>query len=101
MRKTPDCLAVLLGEQPQEVVDQRREIWTSVAQGGKRNRDYIEPVREILTQLSRFNEIFERSVAGSQDPDVDSDRTAGAHLLVFALLKDTQELPPKRKGRTP
>src|SRR3989304_5433282 len=99
MRNPADRLTVLLREAPQEVVDQQRKIRASLAQRWNENRDYIKPVIETLPQLSRFNERLQRSVAGGQDSDVDLDRTAGAHLLVFSLLKHAQELRLQVQGK--
>src|SRR3990170_7988465 len=99
MRKPLDRLAVFLREMPKEVIDQQRKIRASLAQRWNENRDHIKPVVEIFPQLSGFYERLQRSVAGSQDPDVDLDRTAGAYLLVFSLLKHAQELRLQVQGK--
>src|SRR4030095_3162705 len=92
MSQPADRFAVLLREQPREGVDQQREIRAPFAQGWQKNRHYIEPVIEILAQLSGFKKRLQRPVAGSQDPDIDLDRTAGAHPLEFPFLKNSEEL---------
>src|SRR3990172_8576959 len=69
MRKPLDRLAVFLREMPKEVVDQQRKIRASLAQRWNENRD------------------------------VDLDRTAGAYLVVFSLLKHAQELRLQVQGK--
>src|SRR4051794_23693328 len=83
----------------QEVVQQQRNIRAPFPQRRNENRDYVEPIVEVFSWVSRIDEILERSVARRHNSDVDPNWTTGAYLLEFALLQDAQELRLQMQGK--
>ena len=54
-------------------------------------RDYVEPVEEILPKPSGLKLLFQLFVGGRHEPDINSASSGSAHRQKFAGLDDPEE----------
>ena len=67
-------LAVLLGERPQEVIDERRQILAPLAQRRQLDRDHVDAVVEVLAEPPLPHEGLQIPVGRREEPHVHLDR---------------------------
>ena len=84
-------LAVLLRVEPDEVIDEQRDVLAARAQRRRRDGDDVEPIVEVLAEAPRLHLGEQIAVGRGDDADVGLDGVA-AERLVLALLQDAQEL---------
>src|SRR4030095_3620207 len=56
------------------------------------NRNHVEPIEEVFSELPVFHAHLERAVRRGDDPQVDLDVTSPAHPPEDPLLEDAEEL---------
>src|ERR1017187_5752333 len=84
-----------------EMQCQLSDIFGALAQWRQFQRDYGEPVIEVLAEGAVLDHGLEVPVGRRHDPDIDGDGPRGAHLGEFSLLNQSQELHLKFKGHLP
>jgi CheY-like chemotaxis protein len=77
----------------------QRDAAAALAQRRQREGDDVEPVEEVLAELSLAHEGLEVAVGGRQDAHVDPDGVLTAHALDGALLQGAEQLGRGRAGR--
>jgi len=88
----PHLAPVLLGEAPQEELDQDRDVVAALAKRGEVDRDDVEPVVQVLTEPTGVDLAEQVAVGRRDDPSVDLDRPGVADPLELPLLQDPQQL---------
>src|SRR5438128_2616044 len=78
-----------------EVLDERGNVLSPLAQRRHVDRDHVEPVVEILTERARPDGGFQIYFRRRQDSHVDRHRPHAAQPLDLALLQDAQQLRRK------
>src|ERR1041385_1567736 len=70
----------------QKVIGEKRNVVPALAKRGKLDRDYVQPVEEILAELPFGNPSSEVDVGGSNDAHVDEPSFIGTDALDLTLL---------------
>ena len=83
----------LVGEAPQEVVDQERDVLAPLAQRRQRDRDDVQAEEEILAEVAGPDHGLEVAVGGGDEAHVHLDRACVPPRRSKALLlQDAQQL---------
>ena len=84
-------LALTRGEPLYEMVDQLRNIISSLAQGRERNRENVQPVIKISAKFSLLYHVPQILIRGGDNTYVDLQRAAAAQALELLLLENAQQ----------
>ena len=68
------------------MINQRRDIFFSLAESGDLDRNDVEPVEEVLAEAPGADLLLEVLVRGGDDADVHADRFLAADPLKGLLL---------------
>ena len=82
----------LPGEPIEEVAREVGDVLLPLAQRRQRHRDHVEPVIEVLAELTLLHGRVQLAVRRGDDAHVDGDRLRPAHALEGALLEEPQQL---------
>src|ERR1043166_4836594 len=74
------------------MVGQHRNIFETLTQWRRRDRDHIEPVIQILAELSCAYELHQVAVRSGDYPNIHANGFRAADALELALLQDAQQL---------
>ena len=74
------------------MIDQERDVFQPLAQGGHFDRDDVEPVEEVFAEPAGGDGLGEIHVGGGDDAAVGLDRVGAADALEPAVLEHAQEL---------
>ena len=77
---------------PREVLCQERDILGSLPQRWKLERNDVEAVVEVLSKCLLFNALFQITVSGGNDTDVEVSTDGGSNSPNLAILKKLQQL---------
>ena len=88
----------LLLELAEEVLHEQRHVLLPLAQRRQLHRDHVQPVEQILAELSFGDEPAQVAVGRGDDADVDLDRVRIADALELALLQHAQQLHLQRRA---
>ena len=69
-RDTLNFLPIEAIELSDKVVDQQRDVFSSIPQGGQEKSNHIDPVIEVLSEGAGFDQIFQLSVTSRDNPYV-------------------------------
>ena len=83
---------VLLGHLVEEMIDEERNIFQPLAQGGHFDRNDVEPVEEIFAKPAGGDGLGENHVGGGDDAAIGLDRVGAADALESAVLEHAQQL---------
>ncbi len=75
----------------QEVIGQRRDVLSMVAQRRDDNREDVKTVPQVFTEATITDHQFQIPVCGCDDPDVYRHRPAPAHPFDFHVLEHPQK----------
>ena len=75
-----------------EVAEQERDVFFSFTQGRNIDGKHFEPVVEVFSEFSAFNEGDEIFVCCSDNSDINFPFLRFAHPLDFPFLQHTEEL---------
>ena len=75
-----------------EVTQKHRQILEPLPQRGQRDREDIEAIVQILSELAAVHFFDQIPVGGSHDPDVDVHRPRAAEPFELAFLQDAKQL---------
>ena len=76
----------------EEVEDEFREVFATFAEWWECQRNDIQSIEEIFTELSAADEFFEVAVGGGDESHVDFHTAVAADGFKLPLLKHSQEL---------
>src|SRR5689334_4821016 len=76
----------------EEVADDRRNVFASIAQGWEADDDDAEAIVEVFAKLLLANSVFEIAVSGGQNADIDREGFFATDSLEGFFLQDTHEL---------
>ena len=93
--------AIAGGVFDQEELGQRDNLVPPFAQGRHADIDDLQPVVQILAELSRPNHLPEVTVGGGNHAHVDGDRAIAAEAREFAVLQHVKELGLQRGRHLP
>ena len=79
------------GPAENEIPNEERDVASAIAQRWKRNRKHVQPVEEVAAEPTLPDFVGEVTIRGSNDADVDIDRTRAAQTFDLPLLHDPQE----------
>src|SRR5262249_26071625 len=85
----------------EEVADQKRNVLSSLAQGGEVDRDDIEAIVQVLPEGARFERVAKVLVGRRENPDVHPYRLGPADAGEVASLEGSEELGLQRQGERP
>ena len=91
-------LALGLGEPAQKNAGQERDVVGARAQRRHLNRDYVQAIVEVLSEITFAHFVQQVPVGGGDDPDVDGDGPLAPQPFELLGLQDAQE-PDLRRGR--
>src|SRR5262249_39999175 len=86
------ALALLGGEASEEMPDQFGDILRPLGEGRDADREYVQPIEQILAEAAGFHIGDEVAVGGGDDPHVDLYRPARADRLDLVSLDRAQQL---------
>src|ERR1044071_10121230 len=89
-RKTTGRFAMLLCEFLQEIVYQKRDVFTPVLQVRQPDRHDIEPVKQVLPELPTLDRFFEVLITGGNESYADRYVLASSHSSYDTLLQHSQ-----------
>ena len=75
----------------QESVRKHRYIVAAIAQRWKCDVQNLEPVKKILSELSRVNELFQVLIARDDQPHIDVTSTGFSETSDFPFLNDSEQ----------
>src|SRR4029453_10395668 len=84
-----------------KVTRKQRDVFAPVAQRGKLKRHYVETVEQVLAELSSFDSIFQVSIRGSNQPNIDLDGLCSADPFEFSFLQDPHQFYLKGRPHLP
>src|SRR5690242_13784565 len=90
IRETALRLTVLLCELLQEMVHEKWNIFTPVLQVRQTNRDNVQPVEQVLSDLAAFNRFFQVLIAGRYQTNINRNVLSTSHSPYDSLLKHAQ-----------
>src|SRR5258708_7599963 len=61
------------------------------AQGRNRNRENVQPVKQIAAECARRDGSLQVPIGGSDAPHVNADRLIATHTLKLPLLQNAQQ----------
>ena len=73
------------------MVDQNGNVALPVAQGWHRDRDHIQPIKQVFAELAVLDGGFQITMGGGDDPDVDLHRFGAAHPVYFPFRQYPQK----------
>src|SRR5689334_15134126 len=85
-----------LVETPQEMVDERRDVLSSLAERRQRDADDVEPIEQVLAERTLGHRALEIAIGGGDHTDVDGERLRRADGSYLHLLEHSQQLHLKR-----
>src|SRR5262245_25380520 len=83
---------MLAGEAIDEMSGEGRDIASTLAQGGHRDRKDVQAVEEITPEAARTNLFGEIPVGCRDHPDVDLNGTRRSESLELSVLQDAEQL---------
>src|SRR5215471_17181716 len=86
------ALALLGGEASEEMPDQFGDILRPLGEGRDADREYVQPIEQILAEAAGFHIGDEVAVGRGDDPHVDLYRLARADRLDLVFLDRAQQL---------
>ncbi len=89
---------LLLGHLVEEVIDEERDVFQPLAQGGHLDRDDVEPVEEVFAEPAGGDGLGEDEIGGGDDAAIGLDRVRSADSLESAVLKHAQQLGLHSQG---
>src|SRR5262245_43726222 len=92
---------MLGGEQPDEVVEEERDVLGAIPQRRELHLHDRESEEQVLAELPPLDLLLEVEVGRRDEADVDPDRGGGPHPHERLLLEDPQELRLRRRGHVP
>src|SRR5256886_9791691 len=98
VRDRGDALSVALGELAYEVRGEQHEIIAALGELGQADRDYGQPVIQILADPPLFDRFVQVAVGGGDEPHVNRDGAGPAQPLDLTLLCGTQDLRLQREA---
>ena len=90
--------AVRHGELAQKVIRQQRDILNTVTQGRHMKRDHIEPVEQILAEITAFNFVLQHLVGRGDHAHVHLRPFGRAHGLEALFFERAQHLGLRAKA---
>src|SRR6267154_5241614 len=87
----PDALAGFRGKPLDQIFDQERDVFGTLAERRDVDRKDVEPVKQILPECSCGNRFRQVAVGRRQEADVHVNRVAVAHALDLVILKDAEQ----------
>src|SRR4030042_2266279 len=93
-----DLFAVLLGRFLEKVDNEQGDIFLFLPQGRKADRDDIEPIKEVLPEISAFDQRFEKLIGGGDHPNIDFNIFRSSHPFDLMLLKESEKFGLRRKA---
>src|SRR5579863_1488146 len=91
-RDAIDLTIVPLAELLNEVANQQRNIFSSLAQRRESNWKYVEPVVQIRPKVPLIDHHFQITIGGGNQPCVCPQGARAAQTLELPLLQDAQKL---------
>ncbi|MDT4824412.1 hypothetical protein FQZ97_576590 [compost metagenome] len=80
-----------------ELVDQQRNVFHTLAQRRHLDGEYVEAVIEVFAEAAGLDHLLEVLVGGGDDAHIDVLRLVAAHALEGALLQHAQQLDLHRQ----
>lgn len=74
----------------QQMAGDFRNVLDAFAQRWQKKGHHVQPVEEILAEITHFDGGFQVAVGGGDDGHIDLDRPATADALELAFLQDAQ-----------
>ena len=81
-----------------EVVEERRDVVSPVAQRRKHDRDDVEPIEQVFAKCAVPNGATEVAMRGRYDADIHLDLLRRADRADGAALEDMEQLRLQRRG---
>ena len=91
-RDSADIAACLGGETRRESAREIGDVLAPRAQGRNADRKDVEPIEQVLAELSAFHEFDQILVRRRDQSDVNADGTLGANGIDLAFLQRAQQL---------
>src|SRR6266481_2823990 len=85
------ALSCLPCETINEVLNQKRNVFSSFAQRRHFNWKNVEPVKQIAPERARSDGSLQIAVSGGNHPNISSDGSSRTDPLKLAFLQNTQE----------
>jgi hypothetical protein len=93
-----DAAAGPLGVLPDEVLDQRRNVFAAFPERRDLDRDDVQAIEEIVLEPAVGDHLAQVAIGGGDDADVDALRPLGAERLELPLLQHPQQLGLQRRA---
>src|SRR5262245_25915239 len=74
------------------MLDQKRDVFETLAQRGNANRENIKPIEQIGPKLAVMNHSGQVTACSRDDASVHTRSDGAAHALEFMLLQNAQKL---------
>src|SRR5262245_37939125 len=75
-----------------EVIDERVDVVWALTQRRQRDREDVQAVVEVVTEVSRFHHPEKIAVRRGDHADIDVDRPCSTYTLELVLLQHAEEL---------
>src|SRR5262249_7901436 len=75
-----------------EMAHKQRDVLGPLPKRWKVDRKHLQPIEQVGAKLARLHEFFERTIRGSNYPDVGPDRLRAADPLELLLLQHAKKL---------
>src|SRR5271168_5046452 len=91
IRNAVDRLTHSLGERSNEVSHQQRDVFFAFAQRRQRNREDVQPIVEIGTELALLDHRFQILIGGGNDAHIHAHRASSSESFELLLLEDAEQ----------
>ena len=83
------------------MLDQRGNVFTSLTQWRKDERENVDAMEQVLAKFSFVNQRFQVAMCGHHHADVHGDRLVAADALDLAFFQHAQKLCLHGRGMSP
>src|SRR6185369_7710381 len=91
LRDTGKQLSLMLPKSTEEVVNEKRDIITTLPKGRDGDGINVNAVKKVFPEAARGNHFREVPVGGDNDPTIDRDGLVGTDLFKGTPFEDTQQ----------